>query len=146
MPISAGTTLGRYEVRSLLGAGGMGEVYLAHDTQLRRLVALKLLPAAFTQDEDRLRRFEQEAYAASAVKTIDIPFTRNNNLEWTGDGRAVLYVDDRGGVSNLWSQPIDGGPAKQFTQFKSDQIFTFDSRGTASRWFCRAAMSRITWS
>jgi serine/threonine protein kinase len=60
------------------------------------------------------------------VKTIDIPFFRNNNLEWTGDGRAVLYVDNSGGVSNLWSQPIDGGPAKQFTQFKSDQIFTFD--------------------
>jgi serine/threonine protein kinase len=60
------------------------------------------------------------------VKTIDIPFTNNNNLEWTGDGRAVLYVDAQGGISNLWSQPIDGGPAKQFTQFKSDQIFTFD--------------------
>ncbi len=64
MAISAGTTLGRYEVRSLLGAGGMGEVYLAQDTQLRRPVALKLLPVIFTQDEDRLRRFEQEAYAA----------------------------------------------------------------------------------
>jgi eukaryotic-like serine/threonine-protein kinase len=72
MPISAGTNLGRYEVRSLLGAGGMGEVYLAQDTQLRRLVALKLLPAAFTQDEDRLRRFEQEAYAASALNHPNI--------------------------------------------------------------------------
>jgi serine/threonine protein kinase len=60
------------------------------------------------------------------VKTIDIPFTNNNNLEWTGDGRAVLYVDAPGGISNLWSQPLDGGPAKQFTQFKSEQIFTFD--------------------
>lgn len=38
----------------------------------------------------------------------------------------MLYVDPRGGVPNLWRQPIDGGPAKQFTQFKSDQIFTFD--------------------
>ena len=38
----------------------------------------------------------------------------------------VLYVDARGGISNLWSQPINGGPAKQFTQFKSDRIFAFD--------------------
>jgi serine/threonine protein kinase/Tol biopolymer transport system component len=72
MVISAGTTLGRYEVRSLIGAGGMGEVYLAQDTQLRRLVALKLLPQSFTQDEDRLRRFEQEAYSASALNHPNI--------------------------------------------------------------------------
>ena len=72
MAISAGTTLGRYEIRSLIGAGGMGEVYLAHDSQLRRPVALKLLPPNFTQDEDRLRRFEQEAYAASALNHPNI--------------------------------------------------------------------------
>ncbi|MBC8029242.1 MAG: serine/threonine-protein kinase [Pyrinomonadaceae bacterium] len=70
--MTAGTTLGRYEIRSLIGVGGMGEVYLAHDTQLRRPVGLKLLPANFTQDEDRLRRFEQEAYAASALNHPNI--------------------------------------------------------------------------
>jgi eukaryotic-like serine/threonine-protein kinase len=59
-------------VRSQIGAGGMGEVYLAHDTQLRRAVALKLLPASFTHDEDRLHRFEQEAYAASALNHPNI--------------------------------------------------------------------------
>ena len=67
MPIATGTTLGRYEIRSLLGVGGMGEVYLAHDNQLRRLVALKFLPESLTRDDDRLRRFEQEAYAASGL-------------------------------------------------------------------------------
>jgi eukaryotic-like serine/threonine-protein kinase len=67
MQISTGTTLGRYEIRSLLGAGGMGEVYLAHDSQMRRLVALKFLPESLTREEDRLRRFEQEAYAASGL-------------------------------------------------------------------------------
>lgn len=72
MAISAGTTLGRYEIRSLIGTGGMGEVYLAHDSQLRRPVALKLLPPNFTQDEDRLHRFEQEAYAASALNHPNI--------------------------------------------------------------------------
>ncbi len=72
MTIAAGTTLGRYEIRSLIGAGGMGEVYLAHDSQLRRLVALKLLPPSFTQDEDRLKRFEQEAYSASGLNHPNI--------------------------------------------------------------------------
>src|SRR5580765_480101 len=72
MAVLSGTNLGRYEVQSLIGTGGMGEVYLAQDTQLRRPVALKLLPANFTQDEDRLRRFEQEAYAASALNHPNI--------------------------------------------------------------------------
>ncbi|HSS21839.1 MAG TPA: protein kinase [Pyrinomonadaceae bacterium] len=72
MSIIAGTTLGRYEIRSLIGAGGMGEVYLAHDSQMRRPVALKLLPPNFTQDEDRLRRFEQEAYSASGLNHPNI--------------------------------------------------------------------------
>ncbi|HYE66088.1 MAG TPA: protein kinase, partial [Pyrinomonadaceae bacterium] len=64
--------LGRYEIRSLLGKGGMGEVYLAQDTTLRRPVAVKLLPADFTQHQERLRRFKQEAYAASALNHPNI--------------------------------------------------------------------------
>ncbi|HZE71908.1 MAG TPA: protein kinase [Pyrinomonadaceae bacterium] len=72
MAITPGTTLGRYEIRSHISTGGMGEVYLAQDTQLRRAVAIKLLPTSFTQDEDRVRRFEQEAYAASALNHPNI--------------------------------------------------------------------------
>ena len=64
MPLAPKTQLGRYEIRSLLGAGGMGEVYLAQDERLSRKVVLKLLPAQFTQDADRVRRFEREARAA----------------------------------------------------------------------------------
>ncbi|MFN2595672.1 MAG: serine/threonine-protein kinase, partial [Pyrinomonadaceae bacterium] len=68
MPLTPGTTLGRYEISTPLGAGGMGEVYLAHDTALRRRpVAVKLLPADFSRDEGRLRRFEQEAYAVAKL-------------------------------------------------------------------------------
>jgi serine/threonine-protein kinase len=70
--IPTGSRLGRYEIKSQLGVGGMGEVYLAQDTNLRRPVALKLLLAKFTQDEDRLRRFEQEACAASALNHPNI--------------------------------------------------------------------------
>ncbi|CAN5872139.1 hypothetical protein BH18ACI4_BH18ACI4_25880 [soil metagenome] len=72
MPLSSNTRLGRYTIRSLLGKGGMGEVYLAQDTMLKRLVAIKLLPADFTEDRVRLRRFEREAYAASSLNHPNI--------------------------------------------------------------------------
>ena len=72
MSLAAGTTLSHYEICSLLGAGGMGEVYLARDTRLRREVALKLLPLNLGLDQDRLLRFEQEAYAASALNHPNI--------------------------------------------------------------------------
>ena len=67
MSLDAGTRLGRYEIRSLLGAGGMGEVYLARDAQLDRDVALKILPAEIASDQQRLQRFLQEARAASKI-------------------------------------------------------------------------------
>src|SRR5687767_6079187 len=72
MSASVGKRLGRYEIRSLLGVGGMGEVYLAQDTQLMRHVALKLLPPEFTLNEERLNRFKQEAFAASALNHPNI--------------------------------------------------------------------------
>src|SRR5260370_34982922 len=68
----AGARLGRYEIKSQLGAGGMGEVYRAQDTRLDRKVALKLLPAEFTRDAERVRRFTQEAKAASALNHPNI--------------------------------------------------------------------------
>ncbi|MFY9608158.1 MAG: protein kinase [Blastocatellia bacterium] len=67
MPIDPGTNIGPYKVLDSLGAGGMGEVYLARDTRLGRKIALKFLSADYTQDEDRVRRFQQEARAASAL-------------------------------------------------------------------------------
>jgi len=72
MHLAPGTRLGRYEIRSLLGAGGMGEVYLAHDATLRRSVAIKLVPGDLAEDKDRFRRLEQEAYAASSLNHPNI--------------------------------------------------------------------------
>ncbi len=72
MTIDSGTRLSHYEIISRIGAGGMGEVYRATDTRLNRKVAIKILPASFANDEDRLRRFEQEALATSALNHPNI--------------------------------------------------------------------------
>ena len=67
MTLAPGIKLGRYEIRSKLGAGGMGEVYQARDMELGRDVAVKVLPSTFSTDKDRLNRFQQEACAAGAL-------------------------------------------------------------------------------
>jgi len=95
LPIVPGSRLNHYQILSLLGAGGMGEVYLAQDLRLGRKVALKFLPPRFTKDDARLRRFEQEAQAASALnhpniitiyevgKTDDVHFIAAEYIEGT---------------------------------------------------------------
>jgi eukaryotic-like serine/threonine-protein kinase len=72
MGLTTGTKLGPYEILSPLGAGGMGEVYRARDSRLKREVAIKVLPQAFSLDTDRLRRFEQEALATAALNHPNI--------------------------------------------------------------------------
>src|SRR6266496_405842 len=70
--LTSGTMLNRYKILNLLGKGGMGEVYLAEDTKLRRKIALKLLPSQFTISSERMLRFEHEARAVSALNHPNI--------------------------------------------------------------------------
>ena len=72
MPLTPGTTLGPHAVTAKIGAGGMGEVYRARDTRLDRDVALKVLPAAFTSDPDRLARFVREAKVLTSLNHPNI--------------------------------------------------------------------------
>jgi eukaryotic-like serine/threonine-protein kinase len=72
MTLATDKRLGPYEIISPLGAGGMGEVWRARDTRLNREVAIKLLPAGFARDADRLKRFKQEARATSTLNHPNI--------------------------------------------------------------------------
>jgi len=72
MPVVAGARLAHYEIIAPLGAGGMGEVYPAKDTRLDREVALKFLSANYANDAERLKRFEQEARATSALNHLTV--------------------------------------------------------------------------
>src|SRR6266542_1717193 len=94
MPLASGSRLGPYEVLSPLGAGGMGEVYRARDTRLQRQVAVKVLPEGFGADSDRLRRFADEARAASALNHPNI--------------LTIHDVGEAGGSSYIVSELLEG--------------------------------------
>src|SRR5262250_1110157 len=87
MPLTSGTKLGPYEIQGSLGAGGMGEVYRAHDSRLERTVAIKVLPASFSADRDRLQRFATEARAAAALNHPNIL-----SIFDIGDAHGAPYV------------------------------------------------------
>ena len=94
MPLSAGTKLGQYTVLSQIGAGGMGEVYQAHDTKLGRDVAIKVLPKAFTHDPEKLPRFEREAKLLASLNHPNIA--------------TIHGLEDSGGTSYLVMELVPG--------------------------------------
>ena len=95
--VVAGQAINHYKITSPLGAGGMGEVYLAEDTRLERRVALKFLPALLTQDKRHLRRFEQEARAVAALSHPNV-CTIHEVVE-TGEGRHCIVMEYVEGVT-----------------------------------------------
>ena len=88
MPLSAGTRLGSYEIRSAVGVGGMGEVYRARDTKLDRDVAIKILPQAFAANAERIARFQREAKTLASLNHLNI--AQIHGLEESGDGPALV--------------------------------------------------------
>src|SRR6266849_1097537 len=101
-----GTHLGRYEIRSKLGAGGMGEVYLAQDTTLDRKIALKILPADLAANQDRMRRFTQEARAAAALNHPNIA--------------TIHEIGESDGVNFIAMEFIDGHTFSDVIQSETD--------------------------
>jgi serine/threonine protein kinase len=94
MPLSAGTKLDTYEVLSAIGAGGMGEVYQAHDSNLRRDVAIKVLPEAFAYDPERLARFQRDAKLLASLNHTNIA--------------TIHDIEDSNGTSNLVMELVPG--------------------------------------
>src|SRR5476649_2029357 len=99
MTIAPGSRLGPYEVVSPIGAGGMGEVYRAKDPRLGRDVAIKVLPASLSADEDRLRRFELEARAAGVLNHPNIT--------------AVLDIGEHEGSPYVVQELLEGETLRQ---------------------------------
>ena len=93
MTLAAGTKFGRYEIRSKIGEGGMGEVYLAQDTKLDRKVALKILPPGVAADLNRMNRFVQEAKAASALNHPNIITIYEIDESASGHFIAIEFID-----------------------------------------------------
>jgi serine/threonine protein kinase/Tol biopolymer transport system component len=99
MTIAAGAKIGRYEIRSKLGEGGMGEVYRAYDAKMNREVAIKILPSAFSADKDRLVRFEQEAQTAGALNHPNI--------------LVIYHIDTHDGSPYIASELLEGGTLRE---------------------------------
>ena len=91
MTLAAGTRIGSYEILGPLGAGGMGEVYSAIDSELHRTVALKVLPEHFITDPDRVARFEREATTLASINHPHV--AQIYGIARDDDGRAVLVME-----------------------------------------------------
>ncbi len=100
LPLTPGSKLGPYEILSLIGTGGMGEVYRARDSRLGRDVAIKILPASFSNDQDRLRRFEQEARAVAALNHPNLLTVFD-----VGAAQLVHATGGSGGATGVLSPP-----------------------------------------
>ena len=102
-----GRQVGAYKVLSLLAAGGMGEVYLAQDTKVDRIIALKILPPEFASDKDHMRRFIQEARAASALKHPNVAHVYEISECLGINFIAMEYVEGQTLAARIAGRPLE---------------------------------------
>jgi serine/threonine protein kinase/Tol biopolymer transport system component len=131
--LTSGATLGNFEILELIGRGGMGEVYRARDSRLKRNVAIKVLPAGLAQDPDRIARFEREARVASALNHPNIvavyEMGRDNDIYWIASelliGEPLNCVIERG--------PLASGKAVQLATQIADGLAAAHAAGIVHR-------------
>ena len=120
MAIPSGTKLGSYQITGAIGAGGMGEVYRAHDTKLGRDVAIKVLPEAFAHDPERLSRFQREAKMLAALNHPNI---------------ATIYgLEQSGGTSYLVMELVPGRNAGGTNQARRRDSCRRSAGRSPGRW------------
>lgn len=128
-----GQTVSHYKITRKLGAGGMGEVYLAEDTKLERTVAIKILPAEMATDPERMRRFVQEAKAASA---LDHPNVAHIHEIGESDGLhfiAMQYVEGQSLDAKIQGKPLDSGEIVNIAIQTVDALAESHSKGIIHR-------------
>jgi serine/threonine protein kinase len=133
MTLQAGARLGPYEVTAAIGAGGMGEVYRARDTKLKRDVALKVLPDSFADDPDRLERFQREAEALAALNHPHIAHI--HGLENSGDTPALVLelVDGPTLAERIARGPLPAAEVIAIARQIADALDAAHERGIVHR-------------
>src|ERR1051325_3352789 len=117
-----GTRLGHYEVRAKIGAGGMGEIYLAQDLKLDRQVVLKILPAELATNANRMRRFIQEAKAAAALNHPNIAHVYEIGEEKGTHFIAMEFIDGLTLTEIIHSEPIELQRLLRFLQHAAEGL------------------------
>jgi len=139
MALSAGTRLGPYEVQSAIGAGGMGEVYRARDTKLRRDVAIKTLPEAFAADPDRIARFQREAELLAALNHPHVACVYGvEESQWSGASHATFaivleLVEGDTLAERIAHGPIESNEALSIARQIADALEAAHDRGVVHR-------------
>jgi serine/threonine protein kinase/Tol biopolymer transport system component len=132
-PLSSGTKLGRYEIRAKIGEGGMGEVYLARDTQLDRDIAIKILPAQIAREQQRLHRFLQEARAAAALSHPNIAHIYEIGESEGAQFIAMEYVEGTALDKKIGSRPLAIGELLDIAIQITDALDEAHAKGITHR-------------
>ena len=133
MPLAAGSRLGPYEILTALGAGGMGEVYRARDMQLKREVAIKVLPEPFAQDADRLARFQREAELLAALSHPNIAAVYGLEKSDTVTGIVLELVEGETLADIIARGPIAPADALPIARQIADALDAAHEKGVIHR-------------